>query len=64
MEICLFYQRVYEEIPPSSILMSRFKNVACVPLCSSFSFTSHEYMHLGDFENSLTSMNGLVTWYL
>ena len=35
-----------------SILMSRAKNVAYIPLCSSFIFHSPEYMHLKDFENS------------
>ena len=56
---------------PSSILMSRSKNVACVPLCSCFSCNSPGYMHLKDFENSpssfiaqRSSMNRLVAWYL
>ena len=35
--------------------MSRSKNFACVPLCSSFSFNSPGYMHLKDFENSSSS---------
>ena len=37
---------------PSSILLSRFRNVACVPLFSWFSSNSPGYMHLKDFENS------------
>ena len=36
--------------------MSRSKNVACLPLCSSFVSNSQEYMHLKDFENSPTSL--------
>ena len=50
--------------------MSRSKNFACVPLCSSFSFNSPGYMHLKDFENSsssfivqILSMNRLVACY-
>ena len=56
---------------PSSILMCRSENVACVPLCSSFSSNSPGYMHLKDFENSSSSfmvqwpsMNQLLAWYL
>ena len=51
--------------------MSRSKNVACVPLCPSFSSNSPGYMHLKDFENSSllyiaqrSSMNRLLSWYL
>ena len=47
--------------------MSRSKNVACVPLCSSFSSNSPGFMHLKDSENSpslfiaqRSSMNRLV----
>ena len=36
--------------------MSRSKNVACLPLCSSFVSNSQGYMHLKDFENSPTSL--------
>ena len=56
--------------------MSRSKNVACLPLCSSFVSNSQGYMHLKDFENSPTSLlvqnisestmsstNQLVAWY-
>ena len=47
--------------------MSRSKNVASVPLCSSFSSNSPGFMHLKDSENSpslfiaqRSSMNRLV----
>ena len=36
--------------PASPTLMSRSKNVACVPLCSSFSSNTPGYMNLKDFE--------------
>ena len=49
---------------PSSILMSRSKNVACVPRYSSFTSNYPGYIHLKDFENSSSSMNRLVAWYL
>ena len=70
MEIFLFYQRASKEIS-SSILMSRSKNVASVPLCFSFSYNSPGYMHLKDSEKSPSlfigqrqSKNPLVAWYL
>ena len=57
--------------------MSRSKNIASLPLCSSFVSNSQGYMHLKDFENSptsllvqniyestMSSMNQLVAWYL
>ena len=51
--------------------MSRSKNVACFPLCSSFSSNSPGYMRLKDFENlsslfiaQRSSMNQLFAWYL
>ena len=57
--------------------MSRSKNVACLPLCSSSVSNSQGYMHLKDFENlpksllmqniyesTMSSMNQLVAWYL
>ena len=47
--------RNLEENIPSSVLMSRSKNVACVPLCSGSSSNSPGYMHLKDFENSSSS---------
>ena len=56
---------------PSSVIMSRSKNVACLALFSSFSSNSSEYMHLKDFENSSSlfiarrsSMTQLVALYL
>ena len=36
--------------------MSRSKNIACLPLCSSFVSNSQGYMHLKDFEKSPTSL--------
>ena len=66
----LFSKSTYTNIP-SSILISRSKNIACVPLCSSSSFHSSGYMYLKDFENltssfiaQRSSMNRQVAWYL
>ena len=44
--------------------MSRSKNVAFVPRYSSFTSNYPGYIHLKDFENSSSSMNRLVAWYL
>ena len=65
------YRRVYEKKIQFSILMYWSKNVACAPLCSSFSSNSPGYMPLKDFENlpslvivKRSSANRLVAWYL